>query len=215
MGTDMVKLIYLARRMPDLTRERFVARWRKHGGLAMSQQLWRHMEAYVQASVLQPAPITGASADYDAVGVLWFKGDSHLKSPTAADTADVAEMAEDEFHTFSEPVQPRSLVGDEEVVNEGGHGRTTAYLFFKDPGQAQQAAKHVAESATSIRVTLTKAWPSSAARLPYEAVVSLSGYGVGDIRGALGEPGLAATGADLTVVANDAVLWEDIDAVLK
>jgi hypothetical protein len=208
----MSKLIYLANRNPGLSRERFVARWRKHGALAMSLPLWRRLARYVQASVLHPAPIPGASTAYDAVGVLWYKDDAG-RSSSAADDADIATMAADEVHTFAALVRPGALQGDEEVLKQSGSGRTTAYLFFNDEAKARRVAEGAAGSAASHRVALTLAWPLTEPGLPYRAVVDVSAEDVPGVKSALGVGGLDAAGADVAMVARDAVLWENLDGM--
>ena len=210
----MNKLIYLARRNPGLSRERFVARWRKHGALAMSLGLWRHMAGYVQASVLHPAPIRGASVDYDAVGVLWYKDDA-LKDPVAADAPDMQVMAQDEPQTFSALVRPGSLVGEEEVLKTSGSGRSTAYLFFNDVAEARAAAEEATASHATHRVAITLAWPIAERGLPYRAVVDVSAEDVAGLKALFGADGLSQIGAELAVVARDAVLWEDLESVLS
>jgi hypothetical protein len=204
----MFKLIYIAKRKPGFTREAFIARWRKHGALAMSQQLWRRMARYVQASVLEPVPIEGASGDYDAIGVLWFKDDTHLTNATPSDVADVAEMAEDEFKTFSGPVEPGLLNTDEQMLKDVGAGRTTAYAFFTDDEQAQRLADRAVRNDLTHRVALNRVRRSLKPVLPYTSVVEIAALDVDDLRKALGESNLAAASPDLTLVARDFILWD-------
>jgi hypothetical protein len=204
----MAKLIYIAKRNPKFTREQFIARWRKHGALAMSQQLWRQAARYVQASSIPSPSIEGASETYDAVGVLWFKDDSHMVAPTPADVADVAEMAQDEFETFAGPVAPGRMRVDEQELSNRGAGRTTAYLFFFDVSAAQRAAERAASRNEAHRVVLNTARAHAERGLAYSAAVEIAALDLVGLQRALGDGGLLDFSPDLAIVAREAVLWE-------
>lgn len=65
------KLIYLAQRRPDLSREGFVTLWRQHGALGMSRPRWKNIARYAHCDVLDAgADIPGISNDYDGVGLI-------------------------------------------------------------------------------------------------------------------------------------------------
>jgi hypothetical protein len=106
----VLKLMYLAKRKPDFTHAQFAARWRKHGALAMSLPLWRHMSGYVQADVLHPTPVPGTSEDFDGVGILWAPSDDMWRNPQPTDVRDVQTLLEDEHHTFGHAGLARNAV---------------------------------------------------------------------------------------------------------
>ncbi|HEY3697483.1 EthD domain-containing protein [Phenylobacterium sp.] len=205
----MSKMIYVARRKPGMTPEAFVARWRRHGALAMSLPLWRRMSRYVQASVIQPAPIAGASADYDAVGVVWQWDDAR----PAGDPAGARTLEADELETFSGPIPPLLLDVDEQVLSDDGAGRTTAYLWFNDLDAARRAAETAAAGAEGRpapnrvvlnRVSEPNPYPCV---LPFKAIVEISARDTDGLRRVLGADGADPLRSDLAVVAREAILW--------
>jgi len=68
-----MKFIYLAKRKPSFTHDAFVVRWRRHGALGMSISSGSQMSVYVQAEVIDPVPISGATGAFDAVAYLAYK----------------------------------------------------------------------------------------------------------------------------------------------
>jgi hypothetical protein len=199
----MGKVLYIAKRHPAFTPDGFTARWRKHGALAMSLPLWRRMHAYVQASVIDPAGIAGASRDYDAIGVLWT-----VDTPMAGtDLDDVATLARDELETFSGYVGPGTQPLDETVLKHDGPGRTTAYLFFSDAQAARRVAETAAASAEADRVALNLPTPGANRAMPYEAIVEIAARDTGGLKSALGPSGAAPAGVELALVAREAILW--------
>jgi hypothetical protein len=198
----MSKIMYLAERKPGFSDEGFVARWRQHGALAMSLPMAGNFERYIQASVLRPAPVAGASDLYDAVGVLWMYEDGHLKDPTPSHLQDVDTLAVDELETFAYPIAPVCMAVDETVL-KAGEAPVTAYAFFNDGGAARRFAEQAAQDRATRRVALNvkAAAVGGDLKLPYQAIVEVSA----DAAPALSALDLGA--ADLAVVARDAVLW--------
>ena len=116
-----MKAIYLAERKPGFSDEAFVARWRQHAALAMSLSIWRNTKRYIQASVVRPAPVAGASDAYDCVGVCWMHEVGQLSERTEQVQQDIETLAVDELETFAYPIAPVSMAV-EETVPEGGRG---------------------------------------------------------------------------------------------
>jgi len=100
----MLKFIYLAKRKPTLTPEAFIKRWRQHGALAMSLPFWHNMLLYVHADPIRPAPILGASLEYDAVAYTVARDDSLFTKPSPEAAANAQTMLDDEAETFAAPI---------------------------------------------------------------------------------------------------------------
>mgnify|MGYP001820140846 CR=1 FL=1 len=204
----MIKLIYLAKRKPGFTFDEFVRRWRMHGALGMSQPLWRFALAYVQAESIIPAPISGASEEYDAVACYMMQ-DAMFTSMTEEDFPGAMAMADDELETFSGPIAEVSLWVREEPIKPGALGGITAFLFFADQSAARDIAEQVRDAQELNRVTLNLRDDSrggpQANTLPHAAVVELSACNVPSLEAAAGK---LLAGADVTVVTREAVLWD-------
>lgn len=70
------KRIYIAERNRALSREQFIARWRRHGVLAMSfmaRQNWENVIRYVHCDAIHDHGIPGVSDQYDGMGIVLFK----------------------------------------------------------------------------------------------------------------------------------------------
>ena len=154
----MFKFFYLANRKPDFTPETFVPRWRQHGQLAMSLPFWRRVLYYMQADVIRPVPISGASSDYDGVSYFLAGDDDLFTNPSEEDIENIQVLLEDELKVFRAPVSPMSLVLEERGVRSGARGGTTAYLCFI---QSRRSRWFVQQSKPDFglnqRITL-KAW---------------------------------------------------------
>jgi len=208
----MLKLIYLARRKPDFTFDEFVCRWRMHGALAMSKPLWRFAVGYVQAEPIRPAPIAGASEEYDAVACYMVR-DEMFKEMGPDDGPGAMAMAADELETFSAPIPTTSLWVDEEPVREGELGGIAAYLFCSSEETARALAEQARGEGGLDRIILNVATSEGALgpgsnTLPYAAVVELSARDVPTLAKAVGSgaDGLVSR-ADVAVVTRDVVLW--------
>jgi hypothetical protein len=199
----MGKLMFVARRRPGLTPPAFVARWRQHGALAMTMPLWKRMHTCVQASVLQPAPITGASAGYNAIGLLWTS-DAPM---SAQDLKDVEALTHDEIETFAGYIGPLTHPVEEEVLKLAGPGRTTAFLFFDDPARARDVAEAAVLNPHADRVTLDLAKAGPDPGLPHHAIVEVAARDVEQLRAALGPAGASQGGVKLALVAREAIFW--------
>lgn len=204
----MIKLIYLAKRKPGFSFDEFVCRWRQHGALGMSQPLWRFALGYVQAEPIKPAPIAGASDDYDAVAC-YMVTDDMFTSITDDDMPGAMAMAQDELETFSGPIPEVSLWVSEEHIKPGELGGITAFLFFTDASTARGIAERASDAPQLNRIILNLQDDSrggpEANTLPYRAVVELSASNVPDLEAAASE---LLGDADVAVVTREAVLWD-------
>lgn len=208
----MLKLIYLARRKPGFTFDEFVCRWRQHGAFAMASPIWRHAVGYVQAEPIRPAPIPGASEEFDAVACYMIR-EAMFSDRTDADAIAGEQIARDELETFSAPIPTVSLWVKEEHIKAGELGGITAYLFFENGGRAREVAMGARSAADLNRITLNlrddDLLGPEINTLPYQAVVELSASDVPALAAALGSgaDGLIQA-ADLAVVTREAVLWD-------
>jgi len=214
----MIKSIYLAKRKPEFTHDQFVIRWRRHGALAMSQSFFgNHIRLYVQAELIQPAPLAGATADYDAVAYLIQPGDKALSQE---ELAELETMVVDEYETFSGPILPVIMQAEEKVLSKGAPGGVTAFLFFIDPAKAEPVANHYQEVAAQEiaavdrvvlnvrRDDLTVGDMSS--QLPYRAVVEVSAATLARLIAVLDHKDAPWREADLTAVSRECVMWDRI-----
>jgi hypothetical protein len=162
----------------------------------------------VQAEPIKPAPIAGASDDYDAVACYMVTDDMFTRM-TDDDMPGAMAMAQDELETFSGPIPGVSLWVSEEHIKPGELGGITAFLFCADTSKARDIANRASGAAGLNRVILNLQDDSrggpEANTLPYSAVVELSAGNVPDLEAAasalLGD-------ADVAVVTREAVLWD-------
>jgi hypothetical protein len=125
------KLIYLARRNPDLTAEGFVERWRRHGALGMSLPRWRNIWRYVHCDVLVPSiDVPGLTPGYDGVGLIWHRS-SATRRAHREDTGSQAIMEADELDTFAELVRNFCALYEEQtLVDDGADAPVKLFRFF-------------------------------------------------------------------------------------
>jgi len=103
------KIIYLARRRPELSSSEFIARWRQHGALAMAQPRWVNYARYIHCDVRKDVHVRGLREDYDAVGMLTLRSLAHYAARNQA-TSSHSIMVEDERATFDK------LIGESRQV---------------------------------------------------------------------------------------------------
>jgi hypothetical protein len=211
-ATSMLKLIYLAKRKPGFTFDDFVRRWRMHGARGMEGSFWRHALGYVQAEPIRPAPMAGASDEFDAVGCLVLRDDA-FAAMSEEDVSGARTMAEDELETFAAPIPTTALWVEEERLREGELGGMTAYLFFANDAGARQVAERALAAGGLNRIVLNGRHDDGplgpgANTLPYQAVVELSASDVPTLAKAVGpeREGVLAE-SDLAMVTREAVLW--------
>lgn len=209
----MLKLIYLAKRKPGFTFDDFVRRWRMHGARAMEQPLWKHAVGYVQVEPLRPAPIAGASEEFDAIACFMVR-DNMFAEMDEGDVEGAQRMAEDELETFAAPIPTVSLWVTEERYVGGALGGVSAFLFFAKEARARDVVERARSTADFTRVFLNVRQDDGplgpeANTLPYEAIVELSAPSVSRLGRAVEAEGLLGK-SDLAVVAREAVLWDRI-----
>jgi len=209
----VLKLVYLAKRKPEFSFDDFVRRWRRHGALGMQQPLWRHALGYVQAEPIRPAPLAGASEEFDAIACFMVR-DEMFAAFTEEDGAGAAVMAADELQTFSAPIPTTSLWVDEERLQGDELGGIAAYLFFEEPAAARATAQRARSAGGLRRIVLDLRRDDGplgpgANTLPYGAILELSAASVPDLAASVGseEKGLLDE-SDLAVVTREAVLWD-------
>lgn len=96
------KRIYIAERNRALSREQFIARWRRHGVLAMSfmaSQNWGNVIRYVHCDAMHERAIPGVSDQYDGMGIVLFK-DPEARKRHIDFTQARAALELDEEETF-------------------------------------------------------------------------------------------------------------------
>jgi hypothetical protein len=215
----MVKYLYLTKRKRGFTPDAFTRRWRLHGALGMSTSFWRHYLLYVQAEPIRPAPIAGASDQYDGIACLVAQDeafDDELLTPE--DKLDGERMLKDEFDTFESPIPPVILWLVEDVLKPCERGGMAAFLFFLDAGAARHTAEFYAKKRNANRVVMNLRrndiqLGSVKSILPYQAVVEVSASSVTrltEVIGAIGKP--ADSIADLVVVTREAVMWDRLSS---
>lgn len=112
------KVVYFASRN-RYTPAAWLARWRRHGALAMAQPLWVELVKYGQYD-----PIDGLTAavnhrhGFDGVGLACFRG-SIRALQSSAYAASLAVMLQDELEVFGTYVQGLSMVVREDVMVDG------------------------------------------------------------------------------------------------
>ena len=205
----MLKLIYLARRKPELGFDQFICRWRQHGALGMQQSFWRHALGYVQAEPILPAPIAGVAETFDAVAYFILR-DEMFDQMTEDDIAGSARMAADELETFSGPIPEVSLWVDEEPVKTGELGGVTAFLFFEDAATAREATEWARLATGLERIILNRRSDALEPMntLPYAAVLELAAPGLSTLSAVLtAHERRLLSAPELAVVTREAVLW--------
>jgi hypothetical protein len=208
----MLKLIYLARRKPGFSFDDFVRRWRMHGARGMEQPLWRHALGYVQAEPIRPAPLPGASEDFDAIACFMIR-DEMFAAMTEEDVAGSRVIAADELETFAAPIPTTALWVTEDRLRDGDLGGIAGYLFFADEALAREVAGRASSAGGLNRVVLNRRHDDGplgpgANTLPYQAIVELSAGSVPDLAKAVGSGGDALGKADVAVITREAVLWD-------
>jgi len=209
----MIKLLYLEKRPPGLTRDGFIKRWRKHGALGMSTAFWRHALVYVQAEPITATPIPGVSQDFDAVAYLSYDDAAFAEPFTAQDNAESAMMMKDEDETFAVPTTGVSFWLEEERLKDAEPGGVTAFLFFNDAVAGREVAEHYQGAGNVNRVVMNRKrndiqLGSFKLIYSYQAVVEVSAISLDALKQVLSEGKAAWKKSDLAVVAREAVLWD-------
>jgi uncharacterized protein (TIGR02118 family) len=132
-----VKMIYLAERHPQFTREQWVARWRQHGGFCRTLPIWDHMRHYEQCVAIDGSQFVNTSvsgpqpgaAGWDGVGMIWFWSMEALGR--AIDEPRRLELDAEELETFSGPVAATTLLAREVVLRDMGGVNAKIIAFIR------------------------------------------------------------------------------------
>jgi hypothetical protein len=210
----MFKFLYLANRKADFSPGAFIPRWRQHGALAMSLPFWRRFYFYMQADVVRPIPLAGASSDYDGVSYMLAPDDSLFAHPSAEDTANVQILLEDETKTFRGPIPPMGLVVEENVVKSGARGGMTAFLFFNSVDQAQFVLDTFTSHKNSTRLILNRVREDLRSTpdlvLSYKAVAEISASSLDNLISLLSADPTWRE-APLALITQESILWDQQD----
>ena len=122
------KLIYFAERRPEMSREAFRARWRKHARLGMSMPRWRNIHRYVQYDAVTLPGLRMPAIPCDGVAAVWYRDEEH-RLKHIADRSAGPILKRDERETFARPVRACAVLTEEHpMVPFGGERRK---LFLK------------------------------------------------------------------------------------
>ena len=125
------KMIYLARRNPQLAAEDFAQAWREHSALGRQcrnvQDRVRSVTQCVRSLALEPAT---ASLDYDGVNLLALR-DRDCADAIWTDPETLAIMRPDELRVFDRHVRDCALVAQEQVLVDGPAGAAVLLAFLK------------------------------------------------------------------------------------
>lgn len=135
------KLIYLARRNPDLTREEFPDRWRQHSLMAGSfpsirpgfKQVAQCLNTYDRTEVPR------ADLDYDGVNLLTMDSEKTARSTLMDDEA-MAFLEADELKTFATYVRYFTFIATGEIVSQGPMKDYCLITFLKRERKVERAA---------------------------------------------------------------------------
>lgn len=211
----MLKLMYLEKRNPALTRDQFTRRWRMHGARSMTTKFTEYSLCYSQAEPIIPSPVPGGCEDYDAIAYNMISDNAFTDPRTPETAAEGKMMTADELETFSQNISPNSILWvREEQVKPGEPGGVTAFLFFKDADLARQAAKSCQTVSDLNRVTLNLRQTDAdkygvKSTLPFEAIVELAAKDRATlVKVATGPAASAIASADLTVYTRECMMWD-------
>lgn len=132
-------MMYAESRLPGVSREAFLRRWRQHGAFAMTQPgFWSRVVRYVHRDpILDVAAFPGARADYDALGEIAYASLDDLRA--SLDSEDLRiRVRGDGTLTFARTRTLRAVV-KEQVPRDDGPGRFDVAAFVAAPGEAAEA----------------------------------------------------------------------------
>jgi hypothetical protein len=132
MTVPVWKMIYLARRNPQLSAEAFPQAWREHSALGRQcRNVGERVISVMQCSrVLDPTVLVGAALDYDGVNLLHLR-DRESAAAIWNDAETLAIMRPDEPRVFSTYVRDFSLVCREQVLRDGPRGAIGLIGFLR------------------------------------------------------------------------------------
>lgn len=123
MTEPVWKMIYLARRNPQLRAEDFPQAWREHSALGRQcRNVGERVKSVMQcARVLDATLLSGAAQDYDGVNLMQLR-DRESAAAIWSDAETLTIMRPDEPRVFSSYVRDFTLVCGEQVLKEGPRG---------------------------------------------------------------------------------------------
>jgi EthD domain len=128
----MIKIVYTACKHDGVTREAFIRRWRYHGALAMMQLgYWAPVSRYAQADCLiDLSRFSGASADTDGIGQLWYADMDAVAASSAAPEVERVILP-DGRETMNHD-RLRHIIAEESVLRDGEQANPAwLYVFFR------------------------------------------------------------------------------------
>jgi hypothetical protein len=128
---DASKQIYLATRIPQMSREQFRSRWRGHFELASSLPRWVNIRRYAQCDTIVDLPSASPiSREYDGVGLHWYKS-AEARGRHIGDLPSQRVMEADEDEIFSERVYNFAVPVGESVLVEGPASPIKLFIFLE------------------------------------------------------------------------------------
>ncbi len=171
------KMIYLARRNPQLAAEDFAQAWRAHSALGRQCRNVQDRVRSVTQCVRSLAPLPAdASQDYDGVNLLLLR-DRASADAIWSDPETLAIMRPDEPRVFDRYVRECALVAHQKALYNGPAGDAVLVAFLKrratvDPSDFERSLGLYTRPWSGVRKTvLNLVEPQRPAGYDYDAVV--------------------------------------------
>ena len=129
MIAELPKLIYVAARHPRYGHDSFIARWRQHAALGMSQPRWRNVARYLHCDWIEGLPESVPAMQCDGVAVVVYRSEQ-ARQAHIADEGARRTMKQDELDTFAQPVANTSLLLRETVERPGPLDGFRLFVFW-------------------------------------------------------------------------------------
>lgn len=130
-SSDQWKIIYLARRNPNLAAEEFPQAWREHSALGRQcLNVGQRVKSVAQCSRLLDAALPGVSQEYDGVNLLILT-DREAARAIWSDPETLAIMKPDELRVFDRYVREFSMVCSEQVLQDMPRTDVVLYAFLR------------------------------------------------------------------------------------
>lgn len=126
----MVKMIFLVKRLPHLSREEFQRYWREHHAAMVRERaevigIRRYVQRHVVSEPMfeRAADIRGGLAAYDGIAELWWERESDRTPAQQAAARQANQDLYDDGRTFIDmSASPVMFVEDVEVVGRNAYG---------------------------------------------------------------------------------------------
>jgi hypothetical protein len=129
IATERPKLIYVAARHPRYSHDTFIARWRQHAALGMSQPRWRNVARYLHCDWIEGLPASAPSMQCDGVAIVVYRSE-RARQAHIADEFARRTMKQDELDTFAQPVANTSLLLREKIERPGRLDGFRLFVFW-------------------------------------------------------------------------------------